>query len=159
LLFGLVYVTQNEYKSVLSEIAPGARRQDCPRPVPCGAGFLFARLPWSSRAIAFSRGQSWLFHTSRRHRGALKRHRSSTPFSRAKCLWSPVSAVRCQMFDRNEWWRKRYAEDPAFREKIAVRKRVYNQKHQSEIQERHRQRMRGDPEYRERTKTTSRRSK
>jgi recombination endonuclease VII len=63
------------------------------------------------------------------------------------------------MFNRSEWWKKRYANDSKFREKKAASSRAYNQKHQPEIQERRRQRMQSDPEYRERTKTTQRRSK
>jgi hypothetical protein len=62
------------------------------------------------------------------------------------------------MLNRNERWRKRYAEDPAFREKVAATNRANQQKHGKKIYQRRKHRMGTDPEYREKLIAINRRS-
>jgi hypothetical protein len=60
------------------------------------------------------------------------------------------------MFCRNEWQKKRYAEDPDFRERKKSTNRKSRRKRRKEINERYRLRMESDPEYRQRKQTNKR---
>jgi Recombination endonuclease VII len=59
------------------------------------------------------------------------------------------------MISRNERRRKRYAEDPEYREKVNASRRAYNRNHRERINARERQRRRSDPEFRARERARS----
>ena len=52
------------------------------------------------------------------------------------------------MFCRREWARKRYAENPEYRQKVIAAGRAYRASHKEEIRERWRLKWRTDPAYR-----------
>jgi Autographiviridae endonuclease VII len=60
------------------------------------------------------------------------------------------------MFSYSEWARKRYAENPEYREKRRASHRRYRQAHKEELRERRRRKWETDPEYRERRRARDR---
>jgi hypothetical protein len=58
--------------------------------------------------------------------------------------------TRGSMTYLSEWRRKRYAEDPDYREKMHAYGRAYARRHREQINERVRQKRRSDAEFRER---------
>jgi hypothetical protein len=52
------------------------------------------------------------------------------------------------MLSRREWRKKRYAEDPEYRQKVLARGRAYHLAHKEEIRARKSRKWKTDPEYR-----------
>src|ERR1700730_8514723 len=63
------------------------------------------------------------------------------------------------MFSHREWSKKKYAEDPEYREKRRASDRTYKQSHKKELADRRRLKMQTDPEYRERKRASDRLSR
>src|SRR5260370_39583667 len=60
------------------------------------------------------------------------------------------------MFSHREWSKKKYAQDPEYREKRRASDRAYKQSNKKELADRRRLKMETDPEYRERKRACDR---